>query len=173
MNFMIFQEKFDSTAPGRATPQALGRSQHARRRTRFAVAVSMGAAATMVLSMAYAGAASASTNTRDTVTGSRFGPVGLSHFGMADPRLIGETAVLQASQLAAMKAMGITSVRFDANWNRVQYGGPKTFNWTQLDLAVKSARAAGMSVDLIIDGCPPWAALAGASGDVSPQPASS
>ena len=29
-----------------------------------------------------------------------------------------------------------------------------------------------MSVDLIIDGCPPWAALAGASGDASPQPAS-
>ena len=30
-----------------------------------------------------------------------------------------------------------------------------------------------MSVDLIIDDCPPWAALAGTSGDACPQPASS
>jgi hypothetical protein len=71
-----------------------------------------------------------------------------------------------------MKAIGITSVRFDANWHQVQYGGPKVFDWTQLDQAVRSVRAAGMSVGLIIDGCPPWAALAGTSGDSSP-PASS
>ena len=95
------------------------------------------------------------------------------HFGISDPDLIGETPTVQASQLAAMKAIGITSVRLDARWNWVQPSGPRTFDWTQLNRVVNSARAAGMSVDLIIDGCPPWAALAGTSGDASPQPASS
>jgi hypothetical protein len=94
-------------------------------------------------------------------------------FGISDPDLTGETAKVQASQLAAMKAVGITSVRLDASWNMVQHDGPGEFYWTLLDQAVRSARAAGMSVDLIIDGCPPWAALPGTSGDPSPQPASS
>jgi hypothetical protein len=97
---------------------------------------------------------------------------GVSQVGIADPDLIAEAPAVQASNLAAMKAIGITSIRLDANWDWVQYGGATTFDWTQLDQVVKSARAAGMSVDLIIDGCPPWAAKAGTSGDSSPQPAS-
>jgi len=71
-----------------------------------------------------------------------------------------------------MKVAGITSVRVDADWSWVQPAGPTQFDWTDLDQEVKSARAAGMSVDLIIDGCPPWAAVAGTSGDAHPQPAS-
>jgi hypothetical protein len=93
-------------------------------------------------------------------------------FGISDPELITQPASRQASQLAAMKAMGVTSIRFDANWDWVQYRGPTSFYWGQLDQVVKSVRAAGMSVDLIIDGCPQWAAVAGTKGDVSPQPAS-
>jgi hypothetical protein len=100
-------------------------------------------------------------------------PHGVTQVGIADPDLLGESASTQASQLAAMKAIGITEIRMDANWDWVQYGGQKTFDWSQLDQAVAEARAAGMSVDLIVDGCPPWAALSGASGDASPQPASS
>jgi hypothetical protein len=142
-----------------------------RSRTRLAAAASVGAVV-VALSMVCAGAASASTNARDTPAGSRSGQTGLNHFGIADPKLVGEAPALQASQLAAMKAIGITSVRFDANWHQVQFGGPKVFDWAQLDQAVKAVRAAGMSVDLIIDGCPPWAALAGTSGDSS-SPASS
>jgi polysaccharide biosynthesis protein PslG len=94
-------------------------------------------------------------------------------FGMADPDLVGEPAALQASQLAAMKAIGIKSVRLDANWSWVQPANPRDFDWSQLDQAVNSVRDAGMSADLIIDGCPSWAALAGTIGDPSPQPASS
>jgi len=93
--------------------------------------------------------------------------------GIADPGLMSQPAAVQRSQLAAMRAIGITSIRLDANWDWVQYAGPGTFDWTLLDQVVRSVRAAGMSVDLIIDGCPPWAAAAGASGDASPQPASS
>ena len=94
------------------------------------------------------------------------------HFGIADPDLLGDTVPMLVSQLAAMKAIGITSVRVDADWAMVQPAGPLTFSWTRLDHVVSTARAAGMSVDLIVDGCPRWAALANTSGDSSPQPAS-
>jgi hypothetical protein len=123
--------------------------------------------------MAFAGAASASTKIHDTTARTHQSNAGVSGVGIADPDLISKSASVQASQLAAMKAAGITSVRLDANWNWVQYGGKNSFDWAQLDQVVKSSRAAGMSVDLIIDGCPAWAALAGTSGDASPQPASS
>jgi polysaccharide biosynthesis protein PslG len=94
-------------------------------------------------------------------------------FGMSDPSLLTETASVQMSQLARMKTLGITSVRFDANWASVQPVGPNAFDWAQLDQAVQSALSAGMSVDLIIDGCPSWAALPSARGDEFAQPASS
>ena len=99
--------------------------------------------------------------------------VPIRHFGIADPIMLSEGSSLQASQLAAMKDIGITSVRVDADWRMVQAAGAGTFDWTRLDRVVRSARAAGMLVDLIIDGCPRWAALPGTSGDSSPQPASS
>ena len=94
-------------------------------------------------------------------------------YGMSDPALLNESASEQTSQLAAMKAIGVNSVRVDASWADVQPDGPGTFNWGQVDQAVNSILTAGMSVDLIIDGCPPWAAVPGASGDPWPQPASS
>lgn len=94
-------------------------------------------------------------------------------YGISDPALLNETASAQTSQLAAMKAIGVNSVRVDASWAEVQPDGPGTFNWGQVDQAVNSILTAGMSVDLVIDGCPPWAAVPGASGDSSPQPASS
>jgi polysaccharide biosynthesis protein PslG len=96
----------------------------------------------------------------------------LISFGISDSGLIAERPKVQAAQLAAMKAIGITSVRLDANWDWVQPDGPRRFDWKQLDRAVHSVRAAGMSADLIIDGCPPWAALRRARHDPSPQPAS-
>jgi hypothetical protein len=80
-------------------------------------------------------------------------------FGIADNALLGETAKVQASQLAAMRSIGITSVRVDANWGLIQPSSPMIFDWTELDQEVRSIRSADMSVDLIIDGCPPWAAL--------------
>ena len=72
-----------------------------------------------------------------------------------------------------MKAIGITSLRVDANWRWVQPNSAHAFEWGQLDQEVNSIRAAGMSVDLVIDGCPAWAAVTGAAADPSAQPASS
>jgi hypothetical protein len=51
------------------------------------------------------------------------------------------------------------------------YAGADTYDWTQLDQEVSSISAAGMTVELIIDGCPTWAAVPGASGQLFAQPA--
>ena len=45
------------------------------------------------------------------------------------------------------------------------------FNWSTLDQIMASVRQVGLTADLIIDGCPPWAAAAGATGQFA-QPAS-
>ena len=132
-------------------------------------AIAVAVAGAVALGVAFSGGASAGIKPHATTSGQ---PSAVP-MGIADPDLFSESATVQASQLAAMKAIGINSVRLDANWAWVQYGGPKSFDWAQMDRMVKTARAAGMSVDLIIDGCPQWAALAGTSGAASPQPASS
>jgi hypothetical protein len=73
-------------------------------------------------------------------------------------------------QLEQMKSMGMTTVRVDADWS----GGEPSqgnFDWSALDSIMASVHQVGMTADLIIDGCPPWAAAAGASGQFA-QPAS-
>jgi GH35 family endo-1,4-beta-xylanase len=69
-----------------------------------------------------------------------------------------------------MKSMGMNTVRVDANWAD---GEPSqgNYNWGTLDQIMASVHQVGMTADLIIDGCPPWAAAAGASGQFA-QPAS-
>jgi hypothetical protein len=101
------------------------------------------------------------------------GPAGaaVNQFGVADPALASESASAQAADLASMKAIGINAVRLDVNWNYVQPGGPNSYSWGWLDKVVASARAAGMSVDLIAEGCPQWAAVSGAQAP-NAQPAS-
>ena len=59
-------------------------------------------------------------------------------FGVADPTLLNESASAQVAQLKAMKAMGITSVRVDANWYWWQPNGPDSFDWGTLDQAMAS-----------------------------------
>jgi hypothetical protein len=70
-----------------------------------------------------------------------------------------------------MKAMGMTSVRVDASWYNTQFNGPDSYNWAPLDTTVSAIQSAGLTADLIIDQCPPWAAASGASGNFA-QPAS-
>lgn len=92
-------------------------------------------------------------------------------FGM-DPLWATKSPAVISSQLRGMKAAGINAVRFDANWRWTQPTGPTTFYWTLLDREVRLARAAGMTVDLIIDDCPAWDAIPNAVGRTSPQPKS-
>jgi polysaccharide biosynthesis protein PslG len=93
--------------------------------------------------------------------------------GIADNSLLGESAKTQAAQFSAMKSRGISSVRVDANWRLVQPTEASHFHWAALDQEVRSIRDAGMSVDLIIDGCPSWAAVPSAVNDMFAQPKSS
>jgi hypothetical protein len=91
---------------------------------------------------------------------------------MASGGFLHKPAAEQVSQFRRMRSIGITSVRFDANWNYAEHAGPGVFAWTQLDREVHSALAGGLSVDLVIDGCPPWAARPGSNSYSAPRPAS-
>ena len=94
-------------------------------------------------------------------------------YGISDPTLLGEASSVQVQQLKAMKALGVTSVRLEANWYWGQPNGPRSsYVWAPIDQALASIRQAGLSADLVIDGCPPWAAVAGAHGSEFAQPAS-
>jgi hypothetical protein len=105
-------------------------------------------------------ATAAGTGGRAAGAGPSGRPIGRP-IGVADPDLIGAPASTQTSTIQAMKAIGITAVRLDARWDWVQYGGPTSYDWKDLDQAVGHLRAAGMTVDLLVAGCPDWAA----SGD--------
>lgn len=90
--------------------------------------------------------------------------------GFAAAELLGGNSSDQLQQLGQMKSMGMTTVRVDANWAD---GEPSqgNFDWSALDQVMASVHQVGMTADLIIDGCPPWAAAAGATGQFA-QPAS-
>ena len=90
--------------------------------------------------------------------------------GFAAAELLDSSSSDQVHQLEQMKSMGMTSVRVDANWAG---GEPSqgSFDWSALDAIMASVHKVGLTADLIIDGCPPWAAAAGASGQFA-QPAS-
>jgi len=98
------------------------------------------------------------------------GPGGVV-FGIADGSFPSLSTGAMAQQLAAMKAMGLTSIRVDVSWYNIQLDGPGSYNWTSMDTAVSAIQSAGLTADLIIDQCPPWAAASGASG-IFAQPAS-
>lgn len=93
-------------------------------------------------------------------------------YGISDPDLLGESSSAQVQSLEKMKALGISSVRLDASWYWGQPTGPGTFDWAPLDQAVASLQKVGLSGDLDIDQCPPWAALPSAKGSAWAQPAS-
>jgi polysaccharide biosynthesis protein PslG len=160
-----------STTAGTRSRGGIGRRGVTLAGLLAAGALTAGAAVPDVASAAVTHPAAGSAQNA-TATQANLTQGGVTQVGMADPDLLGEPAATQAAQLAAMKAIGITEIRLDANWDWVQYGGANSFDWAQLDQAVASVRAARMSLDLIVDGCPPWAAVSGAGGDPSPQPAS-
>jgi hypothetical protein len=109
----------------------------------------------------------ASTTHRPVSTASSSGVV----FGIADGSIPSLSPAGQAQELDAIKAMGLTSVRVDASWYNTQFDGPDSYNWAPMDTTVSAIRSAGLTADLIIDQCPPWAAASGASGNFA-QPAS-
>jgi polysaccharide biosynthesis protein PslG len=93
-------------------------------------------------------------------------------YGISDPALARESPPEQAADLTAMKSVGITSLRIDANWASVQSQGPTAYRWYKLDEEVRVILNARMTVDLVIGGCPEWAASSYKNGDLFSQPAS-
>ena len=79
--------------------------------------------------------------------------------GSRIPDCLTTSSAEQVQQLEAMKAMGVTSVRVEANWYWGQPNGPGSFDWGMDDRP--SIQQAGLSADLLIDGCPAWAAASG------------
>jgi len=89
--------------------------------------------------------------------------------GFSAPELLDDDSGVQLQQLQQMKSMGMSTVRVDADWS----GGepsPDSFDWSTLDRIMASIQTVGMTADLIIDGCPAWAAAPGAAGEFA-QPA--
>ncbi len=91
--------------------------------------------------------------------------------GVSIPALIAQTPATQAAWLANLQSIGIDSVRIEADWEYISDGGPGADDWSPLDQEVDSIRAAGMNIDMVIDGTASWAAVPGASGTDMAQPA--
>jgi hypothetical protein len=97
--------------------------------------------------------------------------LGATVYGFSAPELMLNQST-QGAELQAMKAMGVNSVRLEANWYGMQPNGPSDNDWASLDQLIASVQAAGLTADLVIDGTPPWAAVSGAQGSDFAQPAS-
>jgi hypothetical protein len=72
--------------------------------------------------------------------------------------------------LDAMKQAGGHWLRFDINWNVVQYGGPTSWNWAPMDRVISAANARGLKVLGIITYTPPWARPAGTTAKYGADP---
>jgi hypothetical protein len=90
---------------------------------------------------------------------------------MSVPALVNDSDDQQSATLAALYGIGPRWVRVDVNWSWVQYAGPSSFDWPEIDREVRAITAAGMNADLIIDDTPQWA-RAGDSTEDWTQPAS-
>jgi polysaccharide biosynthesis protein PslG len=73
-----------------------------------------------------------------------------------------------AKYLDSMKAAGAGWLRFDINWDVIQYGGPSSYNWAPFDAVVNAARARGLQLLGTILYTPPWARAAGTSPQYPP-----
>ena len=59
-------------------------------------------------------------------------------------------------------------IRFDLNWNVIQYNGPSSYDWAPFDNVVNAARARGIKVLGILTYTPPWARPAGSTSHTPP-----
>jgi hypothetical protein len=73
-----------------------------------------------------------------------------------------------ARYLDLLKAAHAGWVRFDLNWNSIQYAGPSSYNWASFDNVANAARARGLRVLGTIDYTPPWARPAGSTPTTPP-----
>jgi hypothetical protein len=148
---------------------AMLRSCRPTRRRLAIVAVllsSLSATSINLLTPSYAGRTSSATGAHAKLRHRYVPLIGL------DPLLLKERPKTQVALLTNIQHIGIKSVRLVANWRFIQNRGPKTSNWAAVDLEVREARAAHLSIDMVITGCPAWEAIANAKSRMWPQPKS-
>jgi hypothetical protein len=62
-----------------------------------------------------------------------------------------------AQRIDAMRALGITWVRYDIEWSNIQYGGSGQYDWSSYDRVVQAVSARGINSLLVISYTPSWA----------------
>jgi hypothetical protein len=129
------------------------------------------AAAYTLVTSSGAALAGSLTPITSTTTPSAASASGGTAYGLSDPALALDTPSQEAADLANMKSIGLKWVRVDADWSWLQ-PTQSTFDWAPLDQEVEGIKAAGMSVDLVIDDTPTWARNAAVAGDDWGEPAS-
>lgn len=95
---------------------------------------------------------------------------GRQPFGVA-AGLAGLPEAALDAQLDAMKAIGVTWVRFDLEWSNIQYAGPGTWDWTDYDRVVAAVHARGLQALGILDYTPDWARRPECNGSMMCAPA--
>ena len=81
-----------------------------------------------------------------------------ARYGMAAG---GELAYQPPQKLATymqnIKNVGVERVRFDIDWDAIQFKGPDFYDWSGYDPMVNAAAAAGLKVTAVITHTPKWA----------------
>jgi hypothetical protein len=57
-----------------------------------------------------------------------------------------------------MNKLGLTWVRFDMDWSRIQSAGPTSYKWTEIDTVVRLANEYNIQILAILGYAPKWAA---------------
>jgi hypothetical protein len=106
-------------------------------------------------------------------------PLGVSLGSCYQRYFSGLPAAAQRSEIARMKAAGISWIRLDAEWWTVQKNGPdnngpggdQQFDWSYPDLTAGPMLDGGMSLVILLNESPTWARAVGANPAVnSPWP---
>ena len=118
-------------------------------------------AAALVVALCLATSPAAASSEQSSPHNARFGFA-------AGGNLHNLTSADLARYLDGAQAAHAGWVRFDVNWNVIQYRGPDSYNWEPFDRVVRAIRARGMRVLAGILYTPPWARAAGSSSRQPP-----
>ena len=100
-------------------------------------------------------------------------PFGAGMFGIATGSTLQNevaTPTVLSRDLGDDRAVGARWIRIDINWAQIQYAGPHSYAWQDIDAAVRRARAMGMSVLGTIVFTPSWARPRGTVASWGPRP---
>lgn len=78
-------------------------------------------------------------------------------FGLSAAELLFLSPDQQLAELKDMKAMGITWIRYDISWNKIQAAGPDSYDWRTTDRLQANLQSMGFKSLAILDYTPPWA----------------